>query len=127
MEDKTKVVLSIDDDDRILRLIQALLVNTEFDVHTSNNVKEGIQQAKHLHPDVILLDIMMPMMDGFQAGKVLKRNPETKDIPIIFLTARKSKGDLQQAIMSGGVDYLVKPFQSSELIERLRKAIGSEV
>ncbi|MFC1650183.1 PleD family two-component system response regulator [Candidatus Latescibacterota bacterium] len=126
MADKKKVVLSIDDDDRILRLIQALLINSEFEIHTSNNVKEGIQTAKHLHPDVILLDIMMPLMDGFQAGKVLKRNPDTKDIPIIFLTARKSKSDLQQAIMSGGVDYLVKPFQSADLISRLRKALGME-
>ncbi|MFC1693197.1 PleD family two-component system response regulator [Candidatus Latescibacterota bacterium] len=125
MEEKKKIVLSIDDNDKILRLIQALLINSEFEIHTSNNVKEGVRKAKSLHPDIILLDIMMPEIDGFQAGKILKRNPETKDIPIIFLTARKSKGDLQKAILSGGVDYLVKPFKSSDLMTKLRKALGT--
>ena len=125
MKEKKKIVLSIDDNDRILRLIQAMLINSEFEIHTSNNVKEGIQKAKSLHPDIILLDIMMPKMDGFMVGKILKRNPETHNIPIIYLTARKSKEDLQKAIISGGVDYLVKPFKLSDLMTKLRKVLGT--
>ncbi len=124
MEEKKKIVLSIDDNESILRLIQAMLTDSEFEIHTSNNVREGFQKAKLLHPDIIMLDITMPGIDGFQAGRILKRNPETKDIPIIFLTGRKSKEDLEKAILSGGVDYLIKPFKSSDLITKLRKALS---
>ena len=69
-----------------------------------------------------LLDIMMPKYDGFTVGKVLKRNINTKNIPIIFLSAKKTKQDINAAIQAGGSDYIVKPFSPSELMTRLRKS-----
>ena len=118
-------VLVVDDDEELVSAVSELLDRNGYEPVTAFSGIEAIEKYSS-YPDinVALVDLVMPMMDGFQAGKVLKRNPDTKDIPIIFLTARKSKGDLQQAILSGGVDYLVKPFRSSDLISRLRKAVG---
>ncbi|MBT4483500.1 MAG: response regulator [Candidatus Latescibacteria bacterium] len=123
MESHKKVLL-IDDDKTILELVEASLYETEFKLFTSTDPIEGIRIAKEILPDVILLDVMMPKIDGYMAGKVFKRNPSTKNIPIIFFTAKKTKDDILKAITSGGIDYIAKPFNISDLLAKLRKATG---
>jgi len=97
------------------------LRGTEFHLLKASGGKKGIQIAKEQKPDLILLDIMMPKFDGYTTCKVLKRNPATKNIPVIFLTAKKTKEDINKALKAGGSDYIVKPFSPSEFLTRLRR------
>ncbi len=121
MNSKKKKVLVIDDQLEIRELVDVTLRGTEFDVLKASGGKEGIQIAREQKPDLILLDIMMPVYDGYMTCKVLKRNPATKDIPVIFLTAKKTKEDIKEALKAGGSDYIVKPFSPSEFLTRLRR------
>lgn len=126
METKKKKVLVIDDQEEIRELVDITLSGTEFEVHKAFDGREGVLKAKELKPDLILMDIMMPEFDGFMTSKIIKRNPLTKDIPVIYLTAKKSKEDIQTAIKSGGVDYIIKPFSPNDLLTRIRKMVGSK-
>ena len=94
MNSKKKKVLVIDDQLEIRELVDVTLRGTEFDVLKASGGKEGIKIAQEQKPDLILLDIMMPKFDGYTTCKVLKRNPATKNIPVIFLTAKKTKEDI---------------------------------
>ncbi|MBT4482904.1 MAG: response regulator [Candidatus Latescibacteria bacterium] len=127
MNSKAKKVLLIDDDQTILDLVDASLDGTEFKLFTTTDPTEGIRIARDIKPDVILLDIMMPKIDGYMASKIFKRNLSTKDIPIIFLTAKKTKEDIKKAIISGGIDYIAKPFDISDLLTKLRKAVELKI
>ncbi len=122
---KKKKVVIIDDNTEILYLVERILKDTEFKVFKATDGKEGIRLAKEKKPDIVILDIHMPGFDGFITCKVIKRNVQTKDIPVIFLTGKKSKEDLKKAIQSGGVDYIVKPFQPSDLLTRIRRVTGA--
>ncbi len=121
-----KIVLVIDDQREIRELVYASLRGTEFEVIEASNGRDGILAARDQNPDVILLDIMMPGFDGYMTSKVIKRNPNTKDIPVIFLTAKKTKEDISKALAAGGSDYIMKPFDPSDLMTRLRRVSGSK-
>jgi len=125
MNSEKKKVLIIDDQEEIRELIDVTLRGTEFDVLKAVNGKEGIQIAKEQKPDLILLDIAMPVFDGYMTCKVLKRNSVTKEIPVVFLTGKKTKENINAALKVGGSDYIVKPFSPSELLVRLRRIEGS--
>jgi len=122
---KKKKVLVIDDSDDIRELVARTLSGTEFLVYQASDGRDGIQTAKELKPDLILLDIMMPGFDGFMTGKVIKRNIDTRNIPIIYLSAKKTREDINAAIQAGGSDYIVKPFSPSDLLTRIRRTVRS--
>lgn len=126
MNQKKQTVLVIDDNQDICDLVSRILFGTEFHVLQAPTGREGIQIARERKPDVILLDIMMPSFDGFMTGKILKRNIATKDIPVIFLSAKKTKQDITAAIQAGGSDYIVKPFNPSDLLTRIRRTVTSQ-
>lgn len=126
MNEKKYTVLIIDDDQDICDLVSRILSETEYRVVQALNGREGIQIAKDHKPDLILLDIKMPTIDGFMTGKVFKRNLSTKNIPIIFLSGKKSLQDINAAIQAGGSDYIVKPFGSSDLLTRIRRTVTSQ-
>ncbi len=123
MDQEKYKILTIDDNPEIHELVDRTLQGTEFSVLKASSGREGILIAKEEHPSVILLDIMMPDFDGFMTGKVLKRNINTKQIPIIFLSAKKTKEDINKAIQAGGSDYITKPFSPSDLLTRLRRTV----
>jgi len=123
MNNKKLTVLVIDDDRDVCDLVSRILLGTEFQVLQAFNGREGIQTAKDHKPDIILLDIMMPNFDGFMTGKIFKRNITTRDIPIIFLSGKKSRQDINAAIQAGGSDYIIKPFSPSDLLTRIRRAV----
>ena len=123
---KKKTVLSIDDNEMMLELLEGIMFNSEFQLYTSSDPNNGIRLAKKIKPDIILVDIMMPKMNGFMVSKVLKLNPDTKNIPILFITSLNTKEDLLKAISSGGIDYIVKPFNSSDLLARIRNILNHE-
>lgn len=117
-----KKVLVIDDQKEICELVSVTLRNTEFDVTESNTGIDGIQKARDIQPDLILLDIMMPEFDGFMTCKALKQYPETENIPVIFVTAKVSKAGRQISVKSGAIDFISKPFDPDMLLKKIRLA-----
>jgi DNA-binding response OmpR family regulator len=118
---KTKIVLVIDDNQDICSLVERTLKDTEFSVITSTSCLEGFELAKGKQPDVLLLDIMMPEVDGLTMSVAMKKNPLTAHIPIIFLTGRRTPDSLHFAIKAGAVDYITKPFSPADIVKRLRR------
>ena len=116
-------ILIVDDVVSNVLLLKILLTNEKFQVCTANNGKACIEVTKRDKPDLILLDVMMPEMNGFDTAVVLKQDPETKDIPIIFLTALNSPSDLVHGFQVGGNDFLTKPFNKEELLMRVMHQI----
>lgn len=114
-----KTILIIDDSDTNVRLLVNILKMYDFDTITALDGKTGIEQAKSQIPDLILLDILMPGMSGYEVCERLKADKITKEIPIIFLSALNSATDKVKAFKLGGVDYITKPFEAEELIARL--------
>jgi len=116
---KAPLVLVVDDVQKNVQLLGKILTRENYDIAIATNGQEAIDVARELQPDIILLDVMMPEMDGFESCRILKSFPETKDIPIIFLTARTEKEDIVQGLKCGAVDYLTKPFNFEELKSRV--------
>ena len=117
-------ILVVDDVMSNVLLLKILLTNEKFQVLTANNGTGCIQICKEQHPDLVLLDVMMPDISGFDTAVELKKNPETADIPIIFLTALNSPSDLVHGFQVGANDFLSKPFNKEELIMRVMHQIS---
>lgn len=116
---KTKAakVLVIDDEAEITQIIEAFLENAGYVVTTENSSVMGIERAKEIKPDLILLDIMMPNMDGYEICDELKKNSETRNIPVIFLTGKDSRDDQGRSFQVGGDMFVKKPFSCERLLE----------
>ena len=117
-------ILIVDDVVSNVLLLKILLTNEKFQVCTANNGTMCIEMAKKEHPDLILLDVMMPDINGFDTAVVLKKDEETKDIPIIFLTALNTPQDLVHGFQVGASDFLTKPFNKEELVMRVTQQIS---
>ncbi len=120
------LVLVIDDDFKILDLVERILEDTEFDVLKASDGHDGIKIAKEYNPSIILLDILMPKLDGFMICYILKRHKKTKNIPVIFMTGVTSKEHILKAIKAGASDYIAKPFMPNDLLTKLRKIMKSD-
>jgi DNA-binding response OmpR family regulator len=112
-------VLLVDDDPVILKLLQVNFEMEGYTVMTAADGVEGLEKARSEHPDIVLLDIMMPRMDGLQVTQALKGDDATKEIPIILLSAKAQASDIQAGKDMGADDYLTKPFDPLELLERV--------
>ena len=117
-------ILIVDDVVSNVLLLKILLANQKFQVCTANNGTICIEMARKEHPDLILLDVMMPDMNGFDTATVLKKEEGTKDIPIIFLTALNTPQDLVHGFQVGASDFLTKPFNKEELVMRVTQQIS---
>ena len=117
-------ILIVDDVVSNVLLLKILLTNEKFQVCTANNGTGCIEMAKKEHPDLILLDVMMPDISGFDTAVILKKDDETKDIPIIFLTALNTPQDLVHGFQVGANDFLTKPFNKEELVMRVMQQIS---
>ena len=116
-------ILIVDDVVSNVLLLKILLTNEKFQVCTASNGNMCIEMAKSEHPDLILLDVMMPDLNGFDTAVILKKDPETQDIPIIFLTALNNPSDLVKGFQVGANDFLTKPFNKEELVMRVMHQI----
>ena len=116
-------ILIVDDVVSNVLLLKILLTNEKFQVCTASNGNMCIEMAKSEHPDLILLDVMMPELNGFDTAVILKKDPETLDIPIIFLTALNNPNDLVKGFQVGANDFLTKPFNKEELVMRVMHQI----
>ncbi len=116
-------VLAIDDDPTTLGLLESQLGGLGYRVFTEKAAVRGLEIAKEFNPDVILLDLFMPVMDGFEVLGALRRDKKTHDIPIIMLTANKEKDTVIEAMRHGVVDYIVKPYNPDKLNLKIRAAL----
>ncbi|MBF0224728.1 MAG: response regulator [Desulfobacterales bacterium] len=114
------------DDIKINIIILREILCTEYDISVGINSEDAIKFAKENKPDLILLDIMMPSVDGFEVCKILRQHKETKDIPIIFVTARSDDDTINKAFEVGGTDYVRKPINPVELISRIKSALNQQ-
>ena len=114
---KKKKILVVDDEPDIVTLIKSRLEANGYDVVSAYNGKDGLEKAIEAQPDMILLDLMMPIMDGYEAGQKLKENPKTKNIPIILFTAASAEEVAKKGAETiEAIDYVVKPFDDAALL-----------
>lgn len=118
MKDRKNKILVVDDAPDNLRMLMSLLSQT-YEVVEAENGQTALTLASEESPDLILLDVMMPDLDGFEVCKRLKANDQTRDIPVIFLTVHDKLSDKMTAFKAGGVDYMTKPFHTQEVLMRV--------
>lgn len=118
--EKEITILAIDDDPLVLRLVEASLVRENYKLVFAPNGEIGIKLAEEVHPDLILLDIVMPGMDGFEVCQYIRSRPELKNIPIIILTALDDRDSKVQGLEAGADDYICKPFDKIEFRARIK-------
>lgn len=117
-------ILIVDDVMSNVLLLKVLLTNEKFTIATASNGRQALEQVEKENPDLVLLDVMMPDMSGFEVAQHLKSNPNTADIPIIFLTALNSTADIVKGFQVGANDFISKPFNKEELIIRVTHQIS---
>jgi DNA-binding response OmpR family regulator len=119
-------ILVVDDEPDLLELIDTNLTAAGFNVSTVADGREALQQARALKPQLILLDVMLPELDGLEVCKMLRRDPATRSIPIVMLTARAAEIDRVLGLELGADDYVTKPFSVRELVLRVKKLLNRQ-
>jgi CheY-like chemotaxis protein len=119
-----KKVLLVDDSATVLMLERMILARTSFDLVTARDGREAVAKAKSEAPDVILLDVVMPNLDGLAACAAIRAEPTTAHIPIIMVTTRSEEHNIEAAFRSGCNDYVTKPVDGVELLTKLHDVLG---
>jgi two-component system alkaline phosphatase synthesis response regulator PhoP len=114
-----KKILVVDDEDDILHFLELVLREKGYDIVTASGGHEALTRAQVERPDLILLDIMMPQMDGWEVLKLLRVDDDTAQIPVAMLSARTEAKDRVQGLQEGAVDYICKPFSLHELVGKI--------
>ena len=112
-------VLIVDDSPTEAHVLKGMLEKNGFEVETAENGTEGIERAKALKPDLILMDVVMPGLNGFQATRQLTKDPETSDIPVIIVTTKDQETDRVWGLRQGAKDFLSKPISEKTLMEKI--------
>ncbi|TML42554.1 MAG: response regulator [Actinobacteria bacterium] len=117
-------VLVVDDDPVIQKLLQVNFEMEGYSVITASDGAEGLERARTERPDIVILDVMMPKMNGLEVASALKADAATAGIPIILLSAKAQEADVQAGRQTGADDYVTKPFDPLELLERVARLVG---
>jgi len=120
------LIMCVDDAEMTLKILGQLIKNAGCDVITAESGRDALEKVKKTMPDIILLDIMMPDMDGYQVCSKLQKNDETSYIPVIFVTGLEKEQDKARAFSIGATDYLVKPIKKDDLLQKIRKHIKTD-
>ena len=123
MEQVAKVLV-VDDEPNVLRSLVQYLTIEDFDVETASNGEEALEKVDSFGPELILLDVMMPGMDGFEVLDKIKAMPKFTETPVIMLTAKDQSSDVLKGYQSGATSYLVKPFNLDELVETINQTLA---
>ena len=118
-----KVVLIVEDDTQNRKLFRDLLGVKGYTTLEATNGKEGVEMAKTAKPHLILMDIQMPVMDGLKAFEILKKDPETRDIPVVALTSYAMKGDRERLLEAGFAAYISKPIDTREFLKKVAQYV----
>jgi len=122
-----KKILLVDDSSTILMMEKFILRNGPYEILTATNGEEGVLKAAEQMPDLILLDVIMPKMGGFEACKLLRGTRATSEIPIIMVTTRGEAANVEAGWANGCTDYVTKPINAIELLAKVRNFLGDEV
>lgn len=117
----SKKILVVDDHQEMIELLQDSFQLRGYDVVTARNGQDALARVYQEKPDLILLDVMMPLIDGFELCRTLKQNPETQRIPVILITVKGDESDIERGFEVKADGYVVKPFEPSELTEFAEK------
>jgi len=120
-----KKILAVDDERHIVRLVQVNLERAGYEVVTAFDGKDALEKVASEMPDLVVLDVMMPYMDGFEVLQNLRKNPSTRELPVIMLTAKAQDADVFRGWQSGVDCYLTKPFNPMELISFVKRIFKS--
>lgn len=120
---RTIKVLIVEDNERNLKLFNLIMRSLGYETFAARNGEEGVMMAKEIRPDLILMDIQMPVMDGISAVDLLKADEGTREIPVIALTSYAMKGDRERFLEHGFADYIAKPVSKDSLIMAAKKVL----
>jgi len=120
-------ILIVEDNENNRRLVRDVLVYYGYETIEAENGEEGIKKAKEHKPDLILMDVQMPVMNGYEATKALKNDPVTKHIKIVAVTSFAMLSDREQILKAGADDYIAKPINTRELPERVKKLLSEDI
>jgi DNA-binding response OmpR family regulator len=119
-----KKILLVDDSSTVLLMEKMILSKSEYDVVTARDGIEGVEKARCERPDLILMDVVMPRMDGFEAVRKLREDDSTRSIPVIMVTTRGELQSVETGYASGCSDYVTKPINGLELLTKVRSCLG---
>ena len=118
-------ILVVDDDPVILQLLQVNFEMEGFTVITAADGQEGVERTRADRPDIVVSDVMMPRMTGLELVAELKADPDTAKIPVLLLTAKAQQADISAGLDQGADDYVTKPFEPLELVDRVNRLLGA--
>ena len=125
MDEKRKKILVVDDEETVLLVFKTHLNAAGYDVVTASSGKAGLEAVGREDPDLVLLDVMMPEMNGFAVCRAIRDNPAWKKLPVVMITGLHGEADAQEGRQSGATDFMTKPVDYDDLTKRVRKFIGS--
>lgn len=119
-----KRILLVDDSETSLMMARMILSKANYDILMAKDGQQGVETAARERPDLVLLDVVMPRMNGFEACAALKAQPETAGIPVIMVTTRGEGESVESGFSAGAADYVTKPVNGLELLTKVRSALG---
>ena len=119
-----KKILLVDDSETILQIEQLILQQEKYELVIARDGSEGISKALETRPDLILMDVVMPNMNGFEAVKFLRQNPQTSLVPIVMVTTKVEAESMETGYESGCSDYIIKPIDRLELVSKVKSLLG---
>jgi len=117
-------ILIAEDEPDIRELVAFMLRFAGYEVLAASNGEEAVQTATRETPDLILMDVRMPRMTGYDACRIMKANPDLRDVPVVFLSAKGQESEIQSGLDAGAEEYLLKPFSPDELTNRVRSILS---
>ena len=117
-------ILLVDDSETILQMEQMILAKSAYELITARDGEEGVAKALKNKPDLILMDVVMPKMDGYEAVRHLRDNQQTSTVPIVMVTSKAEAESMEAGYVSGCNDYIIKPIDSLELLAKVKNLIG---
>lgn len=118
------LVLIVDDSPTEVHLLKQFLENAGFETDSAGDGSEGLEKARARKPDVVLMDVVMPGMNGFQATRELSRDPETSEIPVLMVTTKGEETDRLWGMRQGAIDYIVKPVTAEQLVTKVKAVLN---
>lgn len=122
-----KNILVIEDVEDHLEIVKLILEQHGYNILVATTGLEGLNTTKNCHPDLIILDVVLPEMNGYEVCKAIKSSEDTKDIPIIMLSVRSNPEDIEAAYAAGANKYITKPFNLEDLINEVKKFLGENI
>ena len=126
MSSEAKTILLIEDEKNVRQMVQRMLKKSGYEVREGVDGLDGLRILEGLTPDIIIVDVMMPNLDGLTFTKALKNRPETRSIPVLFLTARGDPKSMIEGINVGAKSYVTKPFQMDDLLTKVSKVLNEK-